>query len=169
MERCPRQAVLPLVGLAADKVIRDRYNALLDSVFDFLLSCAHFFDAVSPHDACSQTPIAGQLGSVGSGARTGSARVGYLLEMVSCYGARSARATQSQDPILYGCGRGERGCARRWCHAVTQENPSRLRNRTGTDDGGGDLGRGEPRQPRAGERRHPARELQEHSGRREHD
>ncbi|MFO7901831.1 MAG: hypothetical protein ACQESR_00145 [Planctomycetota bacterium] len=25
MERCPTQAVLPLVGLAADKVIRDRY------------------------------------------------------------------------------------------------------------------------------------------------
>ncbi|MGM0487646.1 MAG: hypothetical protein ACQESR_12920 [Planctomycetota bacterium] len=26
MESCPTQAVLPLVGLAADKVIRDRYN-----------------------------------------------------------------------------------------------------------------------------------------------
>ncbi|MFO7907571.1 MAG: hypothetical protein R6U98_33290 [Pirellulaceae bacterium] len=26
MERCPTQAVLPLVGLAAQKVIRDRYN-----------------------------------------------------------------------------------------------------------------------------------------------
>ncbi|MFO7902473.1 MAG: hypothetical protein ACQESR_00960 [Planctomycetota bacterium] len=26
MERCPTQAVLPLVGLAAEKVIRDRYN-----------------------------------------------------------------------------------------------------------------------------------------------
>ncbi|MFO7906810.1 MAG: hypothetical protein R6U98_29410 [Pirellulaceae bacterium] len=26
MERCPTQAVLPLVGLAADKVIRDRYK-----------------------------------------------------------------------------------------------------------------------------------------------
>ncbi|MGM0486323.1 MAG: hypothetical protein ACQESR_06120 [Planctomycetota bacterium] len=25
MESCPTQAVLPLVGLAADKVIRDRY------------------------------------------------------------------------------------------------------------------------------------------------
>ncbi|MFO7907219.1 MAG: hypothetical protein R6U98_31500 [Pirellulaceae bacterium] len=25
MERCPTQAVLPLVGLAAEKVIRDRY------------------------------------------------------------------------------------------------------------------------------------------------
>ncbi|MGM0490982.1 MAG: hypothetical protein ACQESR_30015 [Planctomycetota bacterium] len=25
MERCPAQAVLPLVGLAAEKVIRDRY------------------------------------------------------------------------------------------------------------------------------------------------
>ncbi|MFO7906259.1 MAG: hypothetical protein ACQESR_17370 [Planctomycetota bacterium] len=26
MERCPTQAVLPLVGLAAQKVIRDRYK-----------------------------------------------------------------------------------------------------------------------------------------------
>ncbi|MGM0486186.1 MAG: hypothetical protein ACQESR_05425 [Planctomycetota bacterium] len=26
MERCPTQAVLPLVGLAAEKVIRDRYK-----------------------------------------------------------------------------------------------------------------------------------------------
>ncbi|MFO7901150.1 MAG: hypothetical protein ACQESR_05080 [Planctomycetota bacterium] len=26
MERCPTQAVLPLVGLTAEKVIRDRYN-----------------------------------------------------------------------------------------------------------------------------------------------
>ncbi|MFO7905942.1 MAG: hypothetical protein ACQESR_05600 [Planctomycetota bacterium] len=25
-ERCPTQAVLPLVGLAAEKIIRDRYN-----------------------------------------------------------------------------------------------------------------------------------------------
>ncbi|MGM0490556.1 MAG: hypothetical protein ACQESR_27845 [Planctomycetota bacterium] len=28
MERCPAQAVLPLVGLAAEKVIRDRYSCL---------------------------------------------------------------------------------------------------------------------------------------------
>ncbi|MFO7906439.1 MAG: hypothetical protein ACQESR_21655 [Planctomycetota bacterium] len=28
MERCPTQAVLPLVGLAAEKVIRDRYELL---------------------------------------------------------------------------------------------------------------------------------------------
>ncbi|MGM0489602.1 MAG: hypothetical protein ACQESR_22935 [Planctomycetota bacterium] len=28
MESCPTQAVLPLVGLAAEKVIRDRYKAL---------------------------------------------------------------------------------------------------------------------------------------------
>ncbi|MFO7906987.1 MAG: hypothetical protein R6U98_30300 [Pirellulaceae bacterium] len=27
MERCPTQAVLPLVGLAAHKLIRDPYNA----------------------------------------------------------------------------------------------------------------------------------------------
>ncbi|MFO7906846.1 MAG: hypothetical protein ACQESR_11760 [Planctomycetota bacterium] len=27
MERCPTQAVLPLVGLAAEKVIRDRYKS----------------------------------------------------------------------------------------------------------------------------------------------
>ncbi|MGM0486611.1 MAG: hypothetical protein ACQESR_07600 [Planctomycetota bacterium] len=26
MESCPAQAVLPLVGLAADKIIRDRYS-----------------------------------------------------------------------------------------------------------------------------------------------
>ncbi|MFO7906951.1 MAG: hypothetical protein R6U98_30120 [Pirellulaceae bacterium] len=26
MESCPTQAVLPLVGLAAEKIIRDRYN-----------------------------------------------------------------------------------------------------------------------------------------------
>ncbi|MGM0486229.1 MAG: hypothetical protein ACQESR_05640 [Planctomycetota bacterium] len=26
MESCPTQAVLPLVGLAADKLTRDRYN-----------------------------------------------------------------------------------------------------------------------------------------------
>ncbi|MGM0490326.1 MAG: hypothetical protein ACQESR_26675 [Planctomycetota bacterium] len=26
MEPCPTQAVLPLVGLAAEKLIRDRYN-----------------------------------------------------------------------------------------------------------------------------------------------
>ncbi|MFO7907163.1 MAG: hypothetical protein ACQESR_23625 [Planctomycetota bacterium] len=26
MESCPTQAVLPLVGLAAENVIRDRYN-----------------------------------------------------------------------------------------------------------------------------------------------
>ncbi|MFO7906397.1 MAG: hypothetical protein ACQESR_18325 [Planctomycetota bacterium] len=30
MERCPTQAVLPLVGLAAEKVIRDRYNSRSD-------------------------------------------------------------------------------------------------------------------------------------------
>ncbi|MGM0491041.1 MAG: hypothetical protein ACQESR_30315 [Planctomycetota bacterium] len=30
MESCPTQAVLPLVGLAADKVIRDRYDTLGD-------------------------------------------------------------------------------------------------------------------------------------------
>ncbi|MFO7903567.1 MAG: hypothetical protein ACQESR_03660 [Planctomycetota bacterium] len=29
MESCPTQAVLPLVGLAAEKVIRDRYNLVL--------------------------------------------------------------------------------------------------------------------------------------------
>ncbi|MFO7907770.1 MAG: hypothetical protein R6U98_34310 [Pirellulaceae bacterium] len=29
MESCPAQAVLPLVGLAAEKVIRDRYNSVL--------------------------------------------------------------------------------------------------------------------------------------------
>ncbi|MFO7906118.1 MAG: hypothetical protein ACQESR_28800 [Planctomycetota bacterium] len=28
MESCPTQAVHPLVGLAADKVIRDRYNSV---------------------------------------------------------------------------------------------------------------------------------------------
>ncbi|MFO7907707.1 MAG: hypothetical protein ACQESR_19755 [Planctomycetota bacterium] len=28
MESCPTQAVLPLVGLAAENVIRDRYNAI---------------------------------------------------------------------------------------------------------------------------------------------
>ncbi|MGM0490501.1 MAG: hypothetical protein ACQESR_27565 [Planctomycetota bacterium] len=28
MESCPTQAVLPLVGLAAEKVIRDRYKRL---------------------------------------------------------------------------------------------------------------------------------------------
>ncbi|MFO7906475.1 MAG: hypothetical protein ACQESR_06385 [Planctomycetota bacterium] len=28
MENCPTQAVLPLVGLAAEKVIRDRYNCV---------------------------------------------------------------------------------------------------------------------------------------------
>ncbi|MFO7902161.1 MAG: hypothetical protein ACQESR_08560 [Planctomycetota bacterium] len=27
VESCPTQAVLPLVGLAAEKVIRDRYNS----------------------------------------------------------------------------------------------------------------------------------------------
>ncbi|MFO7907767.1 MAG: hypothetical protein ACQESR_25010 [Planctomycetota bacterium] len=31
MERCPAQAVLPLVGLAAEKVIRDRYNSPTES------------------------------------------------------------------------------------------------------------------------------------------
>ncbi|MFO7902487.1 MAG: hypothetical protein ACQESR_12005 [Planctomycetota bacterium] len=30
MGRCSTQAVLPLVGLAAEPVIRDRYNALAD-------------------------------------------------------------------------------------------------------------------------------------------
>ncbi|MFO7905914.1 MAG: hypothetical protein ACQESR_17355 [Planctomycetota bacterium] len=29
MESCPTQAVLPLVGLAAEKVIHDRYNVSL--------------------------------------------------------------------------------------------------------------------------------------------
>ncbi|MFO7903249.1 MAG: hypothetical protein ACQESR_16945 [Planctomycetota bacterium] len=29
MGRCPTQAVLPLVGLAAEKVIRDRYSSEL--------------------------------------------------------------------------------------------------------------------------------------------
>ncbi|MFO7904325.1 MAG: hypothetical protein R6U98_16800, partial [Pirellulaceae bacterium] len=33
MESCPTQAVLPLVGLAADKLIRDRYSALSKLVF----------------------------------------------------------------------------------------------------------------------------------------
>ncbi|MFO7903523.1 MAG: hypothetical protein ACQESR_29050 [Planctomycetota bacterium] len=32
MESCPTQAVLPLVGLAADKVIRDRYKWLTTNV-----------------------------------------------------------------------------------------------------------------------------------------
>ncbi|MFO7901791.1 MAG: hypothetical protein ACQESR_21880 [Planctomycetota bacterium] len=30
MESCPTQAVLPLVGLAAEKVIRDRYKGNTD-------------------------------------------------------------------------------------------------------------------------------------------
>ncbi|MFW6169979.1 MAG: hypothetical protein ACODAD_05775 [Planctomycetota bacterium] len=30
MQSCPTQAVLPWVGLAADKVIRNRYNTFLD-------------------------------------------------------------------------------------------------------------------------------------------
>ncbi|MFO7901023.1 MAG: hypothetical protein ACQESR_19865 [Planctomycetota bacterium] len=33
MESCPTQAVLPLVGLAADKVIRDRYNNFCERTF----------------------------------------------------------------------------------------------------------------------------------------
>ncbi|MFO7902980.1 MAG: hypothetical protein R6U98_09985 [Pirellulaceae bacterium] len=32
MERCPTQAVLPLVGLAADQLIRDRYNSVKRSI-----------------------------------------------------------------------------------------------------------------------------------------
>ncbi|MFO7903453.1 MAG: hypothetical protein R6U98_12385 [Pirellulaceae bacterium] len=32
MERCPTQAVLPPVGLAAEKVIRDRYNAVARAI-----------------------------------------------------------------------------------------------------------------------------------------
>ncbi|MFO7908279.1 MAG: hypothetical protein R6U98_36915 [Pirellulaceae bacterium] len=32
MGSCPTQAVLPLVGLAAEKVIRDRYNCLIEGV-----------------------------------------------------------------------------------------------------------------------------------------
>ncbi|MFO7901416.1 MAG: hypothetical protein R6U98_02050 [Pirellulaceae bacterium] len=31
MESCPTQAVLPLVGLAAEKVVRDRYNSRLSN------------------------------------------------------------------------------------------------------------------------------------------
>ncbi|MGM0490867.1 MAG: hypothetical protein ACQESR_29435 [Planctomycetota bacterium] len=37
MERCPSQAVLPLVGLAAEKVIRDRCNS------------RHEWDRKAPH------------------------------------------------------------------------------------------------------------------------
>ncbi|MFO7901598.1 MAG: hypothetical protein ACQESR_17005 [Planctomycetota bacterium] len=33
MERCPTQAVLPLVGLAAEKVIRDRYSIPVADLF----------------------------------------------------------------------------------------------------------------------------------------
>ncbi|MFO7903691.1 MAG: hypothetical protein ACQESR_17025 [Planctomycetota bacterium] len=32
MESCSTQAVLPLVGLAADKVIRDRYRTAVDAL-----------------------------------------------------------------------------------------------------------------------------------------
>ncbi|MFO7903296.1 MAG: hypothetical protein ACQESR_11920 [Planctomycetota bacterium] len=35
MESCPTQAVLPLVGLAAEKVIRDRYNWMRQSPFTY--------------------------------------------------------------------------------------------------------------------------------------
>ncbi|MFO7907137.1 MAG: hypothetical protein ACQESR_12130 [Planctomycetota bacterium] len=37
MESCPTQAVLPLVGLAADKLIRSRYDAKrpADPAFSF--------------------------------------------------------------------------------------------------------------------------------------
>ncbi|MFO7905153.1 MAG: hypothetical protein ACQESR_16265 [Planctomycetota bacterium] len=35
MDNCPTQAVLPLVGLAAEKVIRDQYNGPRDKPVAF--------------------------------------------------------------------------------------------------------------------------------------
>ncbi|MFO7901806.1 MAG: hypothetical protein R6U98_04035 [Pirellulaceae bacterium] len=42
LESCPTQAVLPLVGLAAEKVIRDRYNGSPPIVF-FTLGLSQLF------------------------------------------------------------------------------------------------------------------------------
>ncbi|MFO7904252.1 MAG: hypothetical protein ACQESR_28065 [Planctomycetota bacterium] len=42
MESCPTQAVLPLVGLAAEKVIRDRYRfATWPILGNMSRSCSH--------------------------------------------------------------------------------------------------------------------------------
>ncbi|MGM0488125.1 MAG: hypothetical protein ACQESR_15345 [Planctomycetota bacterium] len=40
MESCPTQAVLPLVGLAAENVIRDRYNGKRSASFE-VCPCGH--------------------------------------------------------------------------------------------------------------------------------
>ncbi|MGM0491039.1 MAG: hypothetical protein ACQESR_30305 [Planctomycetota bacterium] len=42
MESCPTQAVLPLVGLAAEKIIRDRYNATVHGQQTDLRGRSHF-------------------------------------------------------------------------------------------------------------------------------
>ncbi|MGM0487800.1 MAG: hypothetical protein ACQESR_13705 [Planctomycetota bacterium] len=39
MARCPTQAVLPLVGLAVEKVIRDRYNKGWERCFFTIAKC----------------------------------------------------------------------------------------------------------------------------------
>ncbi|MGM0490581.1 MAG: hypothetical protein ACQESR_27970 [Planctomycetota bacterium] len=50
MESCPTQAVLPLVGLAAEKVIRERYNnpsALISGSFVFVIPTFLWFAFVA--------------------------------------------------------------------------------------------------------------------------
>ncbi|MFO7905370.1 MAG: hypothetical protein ACQESR_26000 [Planctomycetota bacterium] len=47
MARCPAQAVLPLVGLAAEKVIRDRYNCEKSGVLKEFVESGDFWTILS--------------------------------------------------------------------------------------------------------------------------
>ncbi|MFO7901080.1 MAG: hypothetical protein R6U98_00330 [Pirellulaceae bacterium] len=51
MESCPTQAVLPLVGLAADQVIPDRYNCTASlRYFARWAPCQRLVDSVTTSD-----------------------------------------------------------------------------------------------------------------------
>ncbi|MGM0489528.1 MAG: hypothetical protein ACQESR_22550 [Planctomycetota bacterium] len=59
MESRPTQAVLPLVGLAADKVIRDRYNSSVAQFF-FRIDCGK--RPGFPRTDCRQSSAPAPLG-----------------------------------------------------------------------------------------------------------
>ncbi|MFO7904744.1 MAG: hypothetical protein R6U98_18915 [Pirellulaceae bacterium] len=68
MESCPAQAVLPPVGLAADNIIRDRYNNMRFPAAFSLKTRYRFVDTVPdviiPHDTSFIRPPMQSIGRV---------------------------------------------------------------------------------------------------------
>ncbi|MFO7907381.1 MAG: hypothetical protein R6U98_32335, partial [Pirellulaceae bacterium] len=57
MERRPAQAVLPLVGLAADQTIRDRYNMFQGTKTGDENSSATASKSLTPPPYCTRRPV----------------------------------------------------------------------------------------------------------------